>query len=131
MTLKTWHMKLITAVMTLASIAGGIALARATDFKTPIRNLDGTTIPISTTDPTPITLGKICEDALLANNLPGDTMAADDKRARFWLALKIHEGKEPLSIDDISLIKKVVALAYGPLVVGRVSELLDPVSRPK
>jgi hypothetical protein len=118
-------------ILAIALVAALSTSALAADFKTPIRNLDGTTIPASNTDPTPVTLGKVCEDALLANNLPGDTMGPDDKRARFWLALKVHEAKEALSADDVALIKKVVALAYGPLVVGRVSELLDPASKPR
>lgn len=36
-----------------------------------------------------------------------------------------------LTADEITLIKKLVAKAYNPLVVGRTWELLDPASVPK
>lgn len=101
--------------------------AFAIDFKTPIRQLDGKTIPISNEDKTPLTLGKACEDALIAT-LPGDSPTMDEKGNRFRLALKIHKGTDALSSEDVTLIKKVVGMAYGPLVVGRVIELLDPAS---
>jgi hypothetical protein len=105
--------------------------ALAIDFNAPIRQIDGTPIPVSTTDQSPLTLGKVCEDALLANNLPGDTPTPEEKNKRFWLVLKIHANKDPLTADEIATAKKVIGLAYGPLVIGRSFELLDPASVPK
>ena len=113
-----------------ATIAGLIITmpAYAIDFKTHIKSIDGSDIPISTTDQSPLTLGKVCEDALIANTLPGDQPNADEKTKRFMLVLKVHANNDPLTAEEVTMIKKVVGMAYGPLVVGRVAELLDPAS---
>lgn len=113
-----------------ASILVLASPAIAVDFKAHIKNLDGSTVPMSTTDPSPLTLGKICEDALIAT-LPNDAPVDAEKKKRFWLAMKIHEGKSPLTAEETTLVLKVIGLAYGPLVVGRATELLDPVDVPK
>ena len=107
------------------------APALATDFKTKILQIDGKEIPISAEDKTPLTLGVACEQALIATNLVGDNPTPDEKTKRFWLAMKIHDAKQELTAEDVSLAKKVVGLAYGPLIVGRVTQLLDPASVPK
>lgn len=105
--------------------------ALAIDFNMRIHDISGKEIPTSVTDQTPVTLGKICEDALIAT-LPGDNPTPDEKGNRFRLAMKVHEGKDLVS-EDITLLKKVIGLAYGPLVVGRAYELLDsqPPTAPK
>jgi hypothetical protein len=103
--------------------------AFAVDFNTHILSIEGKDIPTSATDQSPVTLGKVCEDALIAT-LPGDNPTPDEKGNRFRLAMKVHEGKN-LTSEDITLLKKVIGLAYGPLVVGRAIELLDPASVPK
>lgn len=108
-----------------------IAPAAAIDFNMRIHDIAGKEIPTSTTDQTPVTLGKICEDALIAT-MPGDNPTPEEKGSRFRLAMKVHEGKDLVS-EDITLLKKVIGLAYGPLVVGRAYELLDsqPPTAPK
>lgn len=108
----------------LAPAPAPAADAVATDFHAKILNIDGSEIPVSATDKTPLTLGKACEDALIANNLPGDSPSTTEKGDRFRLALKVHAGKEPLTSEEVVLLKKVLGLAYGPLVVGRAQELL-------
>ena len=105
--------------------------ALAVDFKTPIRNIDGSVVEVGAGDKSPLTLGKVLQDALIANNLPGDTASTDEKGNRFRLALKVHAGKDPLTAEEVTLAKKVIGLAYGPLIIGRVTELLDPASIPK
>jgi hypothetical protein len=108
------------------------AAAGAADFKAPILNLDGSrisTVPGDEKSP-PLTLGKVCEDALIAT-LPNDNPDVGEKGRRFFLALKIHAGTAELTADEVTLVKKVVGLAYGPLVVGRAIELLDPAAVPK
>ena len=107
------------------------APAIAADFKAVIQNLDGSPIPMSVTDKSPLTLGKVCEDALIATTLPNDNPTDAEKKARFWLALKIHDGKGQLTAEETALALKVVGMAYGPLVIGRVSQLLDPAAAPK
>ena len=116
---------------TILFTAALIAPAAAIDFNMRIHDIGGKEIPTSPTDQSPVTLGKICEDALIAN-LPGDNPTPDEKGNRFRLAMKVHEGKDLVS-EDITLLKKVIGLAYGPLIVGRAYELLDsqPPSAPK
>lgn len=107
------------------------APAAAIDFKAPITSLDGSSVPLSKDDKTALTLGRACEEALTYNGqLAGDTATPEEKNRRFWIAMKIHEDK-PLTADEITIVKKVVGLAYGPLIVGRAFELLDPASVPK
>lgn len=118
---------LFTAAFTI-----GPTLAFAVDFKATIKNIDGTPV---WADPNkvggdPLTLAKVCEDAMVAQ-IPGDTPTPAEKSQRFWIAVKIHEGKQELNVDEIAVLKKVIGLAYGPLVVGRAYELLDPASVPK
>lgn len=115
------------ALLILTAFAGQ---ALAIDFSAPIRSIDGTPVPADPGKPELLTLGRVCEDALIAQ-LPNDQATPAEKNQRFWLAHKIHAGKEPLTADEITLAKKVIGLAYGPLVVGRAYELLDPASVPK
>jgi hypothetical protein len=103
--------------------------ALAVDFGAHIRSIDGKDIPVSNIDESPVTLGKISEDALIAT-LPNDNPTPDEKSRRFFLAMKVHAGKDP-SAEEVMLLKKVIGMAYGPLVVGRATELLDPASVPK
>lgn len=124
-------MKKIIPAIILAAAAMTPIPAVAVDFKAPILSIDGKPIPVSAEDKTPLTLGKIAQDALIAPTLPNDQPTPEEKGRRFWLAMKIHDGATALTAEEVALIKKVVGLAYGPLVVGRVSEMLDPASVPK
>lgn len=125
-------MKLLAAFALVAFILAMAAPVQAADFKAPILNLDGSrilSVPGDEKSP-PLTLGKVCEDALIAT-LPGESPNEAEKAKRFWLALKVHAGDKELTVDEIALVKKVVGMAYGPLVIGRVTELLDPAAVPK
>lgn len=119
---------LLATVLLLVAIAPALAI----DFKTEIKGIDGAAIPIDPANKSQgnLTLGKVCEDALVAT-LPGDSPSPSEKNTRFWIAMKIHEGKEQLTVDEIVTVKKVIGMAYGPLVIGRSYQLLDPVSTPK
>ena len=117
-------------ILATAFLLAGITAAAAVDFSQTIRGLDGKPIPTSDTDKTPVTLGSIAEVALIQ---PGgtETLTPEEKSRRFFLALKIHEGKgDRLSVEEIALVKKVIGAVYGPLVYGRAVELLDPGSAP-
>ncbi len=51
----------------------------------------------------------------------------DKKLERYVLAQRIKQHPTvELSSEDITFIRKEVATAYGPLIYGRVSEILDP-----
>jgi len=55
-------------------------------------------------------------------SLPGD-----EKVKRFHLALRLVDSDEPeLQAKDIILIKDMVGKFHGPVVVGRVWEIIDP-----
>jgi len=55
-------------------------------------------------------------------DLPGDK-----KVERWHLALKLIDAGEPdLSVEELTLIKKLVGKMYGPVVVGQVWAILDP-----
>ena len=116
-------------ILATAIIAASISAASAVDFNSPIRALDGTPIPISETDKTPVTLGNILETALIAT-VAGESPTSEEKAKRFFLAVKIHDRKGDLTSDEIALVKKLVGQIYGPIFVGRVTELLDPAAVP-
>lgn len=120
-------MKIISTltVAIVVSVSLSISAASAVDFKAEIRGLDGKPIPVSETDKTPVTLGSVAEVALLAaggieNSTP------EEKARRFFLALKIHEGRgDTLTLDELALVKRVIGSVYGPLIYGRAVELLE------
>lgn len=73
-----------------------------------------------------VTLRKICQNALLSND---PKMSGEEKIKRYILAQRIQQQDlMELSADDISLIKKEIAIYFSPLIVGKAYELLDPVS---
>ena len=114
-------------ILTAAILLAGITAAAAVDFKAQIKGLDGKPLSVSDTDKTPVTLGSIAEVALIQ---PGgtETLTPEEKSRRFFLALKIHEGKgDRLTVEELALVKKVIGAVYGPLVYGRAVELIDGV----
>lgn len=95
------------------------------DFSTPIKNLDDN--PIKEAGDKVVTIGSICEGALMANHEGDEKLAGPKKVERFELAVKIHGGGEvDISAEHIVELKKLVAVGYTTLVVARVFEVLDP-----
>lgn len=75
-------------------------------------------------EPEDLTLEKVAIVSLF--NVKQDE-SADNKLKRYILAQRIKQHPiVELSSEDITFIRKEVANAYGPLVYGRVSEILDP-----
>ena len=99
------------------------------DFGQKLLDLNGNEMRVGKDDPA-LDLRTVCEIALLSEVPKQDRtpVSPKDKRDRFVLALKIH-GKEPvaLSSEQITLLKTAIADIYGPLIVGRTEEILDPV----
>ena len=62
--------------------------------------------------------------------LPGDEAADGSAKMHLYrLGMTIHtETDVDLPAEDIALLKERVVKCFGPIVVGRVFELLDPVS---
>jgi len=73
-----------------------------------------------------VTLGTVCVNALLST-AQSDTTPGQEKAARYKLAMKIHgeAGDVDVTAEDISRMKDLCGKIYGPLVVGRVWELLE------
>lgn len=89
-------------------------------------DIDGTVIPLSAADKSPLLLKQVCTIAL-TGNLPGDDrVGGEEKFNRYKLAMKIHDGGEvELTPEEAAKIKHVIGLAYGPVIVGRAFEVLN------
>ena len=75
-------------------------------------------------NPTPVTARRAIVNALMAAD---PKLEGSEKLKRFTLAALINKkAKVDLTVEQIALIKTEVARGYGPLVVGRVYELVDP-----
>lgn len=73
-----------------------------------------------------IILYDVCSNALLFNE-KDERLEGKEKVRRFKLAHKIYGTKEPVSIEveDIVLIKELVAKIYSTLITGQVWEMLE------
>jgi len=80
----------------------------------------------------PFTLRKACVNVLLMTELDGmgraKELKGEEKVERYELAQEIHKSGPLIDLqsEDISLLKKLIARAYGPLTVGQAWEVLDP-----
>jgi hypothetical protein len=108
------------------------ALAGEIDFSALVTDMDGTPIPDCVgndcTNKPPLTLRTLAIRVLTAN-FPDEekTLSGEDKFKRGELALRIHKSeKANLTAEDVSLVKRLVGKAYGPLVVLKAWSLLDP-----
>lgn len=107
--------------------------AFAIDFTVELKQIDGT--PFKDEKGTEIkgnTLGKICENALLATysderDTTGKELITPEEKYRRWqIAGKVHGKDVNLPAEDLALLKKLVGKGYPPLVVGQAWTLLDP-----
>jgi len=69
-----------------------------------------------------------CENALLGMYQDEQKLSGSEKAKRYALAMEIHKsnGKVDLSVDDLKLLKDLIAKNGGPLIVGQAYEILDP-----
>ena len=68
----------------------------------------------------------ICTNALLSDNAEIEKIDGNEKMTRFLLAEKIQKANElDLTVEEITKIKKVIGLFYGPLLVGRAYNALE------
>jgi hypothetical protein len=124
-------MKHIVSFIALILIASS-AYAGEVDFSKHILDLDGKDIPSSQAkDAPPLDLATVAGIALLteapADPRGGRPADSTDKLARFKLAVKVHGGSAvDLSSEEVTTLKTAVSAVYGPLVVGRAIEILDP-----
>lgn len=93
------------------------------NFGAPILDLKGK--PVNE-DGKPLTLGSIACQAILMNYPDEQNLEGKEKVRRFTLAMQmVSEGESDMGIEDLALVKKLIAKAYGPLVVGRAYEIID------
>lgn len=95
------------------------------DFKKEILNLKNE--PLKLPDGSKLLLGGVCEEALMGNFPDESGLSGADKVKRFGLAIKISKEFLPIeiTIEEAAELKRLVAKAYGPLVVGRAWEALE------
>src|SRR5437016_5028516 len=62
----------------------------------------------------------------LNNQLPNETLVAEDKAQIYYLSVKLYRGKEvDLTVSDQKFILDRVSKFYGPLVYGRIMDLFE------
>lgn len=95
------------------------------DFSTPIRDFKGN--DVKERDGSVVTLASIATQALSATYDDEKNLKADDKYKRFKIAILVCDGGEvELSVEHVAELKKLIGKGFGPLVVGRAYEALDP-----
>lgn len=103
--------------------------APAIDFAHVLTGLDGKPLPAGDADHPAelLTLGFAATRALCIAYPDEANVAPEDKLKRGMLALRIEADPHArLTAEEISTVKKLIAKAYGPLVVARAWPLLDP-----
>lgn len=94
------------------------------DFSQTMKDLNGN--PVLDGE-TPLTLGAVACNSLLATFKDEPNLSGADKAKRFALALKINgKAQVALKVEDVSLLKILIGKAYAALVVGQAWEMLDP-----
>ncbi len=117
------------ALLLLLPLAGSAANSRQIDFTVVLLDQEGE--PMSECADPPdckakraFTLGMAASRALLA---PEQNLAPEESLKRGQLALSLLKATAAeLTAEEIALLKKQIAKAYGPLVVARSFPLLDP-----
>lgn len=75
----------------------------------------------------PMTIRKCCVDSLLASTDNDRGISGEEKIKRFKLAESIQDNDSvELDSEDVTLLKKRIALIFGVIVVGKAYEVLDP-----
>lgn len=102
------------------------------NFSQEIKTIEGETLQRAKAvgdkvEQVPATLKWAVVEALLAPAQSED-LTGEEKAQRYELALKIQgsAGELDVSVDDVSLIKKLCDAQFTPLVVGQVRRMLDP-----
>jgi hypothetical protein len=96
------------------------------NFDQKLLNLDGTEV-VNPNDKEPTLLRGIAVTALLAQFEDERSLSGEDKLKRWELALKIKNGEDPieLSVEEISLVKKLIGKGFVVLVVGQAWKMLE------
>lgn len=74
----------------------------------------------------PLTLGSIACNALLTVHQDEALLPAEEKVKRFRMAqAAVKGGEQDCAVEDVASLKKLIGKLYGPLVVGRVFEIIE------
>ncbi len=92
---------------------------------TALRDFDGEAI--NDTKGKPATVRGACIEALLAVFQDEQNLSGEEKLKRFQLALKVKESQPvaDFTVEELSLMKKLVGKAYAPLIVGQTYTILE------
>ena len=90
-----------------------------------ILDLDGKAV--NSLDGKPATVRGVVIEALLATFNDEAQLSGEEKLKRWELASKIKNSADPveLTVEEISLAKRLVGKAYGPLIVGQTWKVLE------
>ena len=95
------------------------------DFGQELRTINGDPVPEGDANSKPATLRFVSVNALL--NPASEQIAGEEKVKRFDLAMQIHKsnGSIELTVENVSLVKKLVGEQYTPLIVGQAWRMLE------
>lgn len=94
------------------------------DFTVCFKDLDGSVVEEKGVA---ITAELIACNALLMPRQEDVGLSGDEKVKRYKLAVKINGAREPVELvaEEVAMLKKLVGIAYAPLIVGQFYELMD------
>jgi len=72
-----------------------------------------------------LSLARVAKNSLMASFEDEKNLDADAKLTRWNLAQKINRGAKNYSVEDVALVKKLIAKAYGVQVVGPALDILE------
>ncbi len=101
------------------------------DFTVALSDLDGVAISDGGDAKAPFTLGAAAVRALVISYEDERNLSPEEKFKRGELATRIY-GATSLSLkaEDVTLLKRLIGKAYGPLIVFRAWPLLDAAETP-
>ena len=101
------------------------------DFTAVLNDLDGAAISDGGETKSAFTLGSAAVRALVIPYEDERNLSPEEKFKRGELAARIH-GATSLSLkaEDVTLLKKLIGKAFGPLIVFRAWPLLDAAETP-
>ena len=90
---------------------------------TPMLDLQGKEVQL---DGSVLTLRRVVQFAIMSQIEGDDRLDVDTKVQLYRLAMKAEQTEMALQIKDRDLLLKRINKCFGPLVVGRVKDILDP-----
>jgi hypothetical protein len=95
-------------------------------FDAVIHGIDGQPMRVSPQDDTKLTLRVLATNALLSDFESERGLPGEAKFKRWELAKRIQaHGPVEIKPEEVADIKRLMALGYGPLLVGPAYEVLD------